>query len=147
MKRNRLEVAVRGLLLAAAVIITLVIVALGFNQLTQSKEAASVVSQALHDTTESLRDADVKQYSETDMTGAEVKNFYKKYLGTSSTTHGDFSIVIANTGGTATYTDGSGFTTLENTSSSGYVKPTAMYHCTVNVNANGVITSVKFTIK
>ncbi len=147
MKRNRVEIAVRGLLLAAAVIITLVIVALAFNQFEQAKGLSGVVSEQLSETTMNLKDANIKQYSETDMTGAEVRNFFKKYIGTASTQTGDFTVTITNSGGSASYTDGSGYANIEDSNSSGYVKPTSMYRCVVVINGNGVITEVTFTQK
>lgn len=147
MRRNRLEVAVRALLLAAAIIITIVIITLGISNLEQAVSLNNAFTENMNRVESELKDADIMQYDGKEMNGAQVYNFYKKYIGTEAADTGEFDIVITNANGTTTYSDGSGYDHIRTATDTRFVQPTSLYMCTIAQNDNGIITSAEFVIR
>ncbi len=143
-RRNALELPAQALLLAASVLITVVIISILFVNFRSASQLSSAAGEQIVDMTDDIKNNAVMQYDGLEVTGADVVNFYKKHLGDYKAGQtGPFTVTI---GGTS-YTNGASLSSLRDSSSASYVKPTARYKCTVNKNANGVISSVTFTKK
>ena len=142
--RNGADIPAQAMLMAAGVLVAVVVISILFVQFQQANQMSGIVGENMTDMTDDIKNSDIMQYDGLEVTGADVVNFYKKHLGdyTSGET-GPFAVVI---GGTS-YQNGASVSSLRDSSSSAYVKPTARYKCTVTKNANGVITKVTFTKK
>lgn len=142
--RNQMELPATALLLAASVLITVIIVSILFINFRSAEQLADAAGENMAEMADDIKNNAVMQYDGLEVTGADVVNFYKKYLGDYKPGQsGPFTIVI---GGTS-YTNGSAVSSLRDSSGSAYVKPTSRYKCAVTKNANGVITAVTFTKK
>ena len=140
--RNSMELPAQALLMAAGVLIAVVIISILFVQFKQANQMSSSASENMNDLTEDIKDSGIMQYDGLEVTCADVVNFYKKYLGDyRSGESGPFTVVI----GGASYVNGASVSSLRDSSSAAYVKPTSRYKCSVTRNANGVITKVTFT--
>lgn len=143
-KRNGMEIAPQALLLAASVLITVIIISILVLNFKSASQLSSAAGDQIVEMTDDIKNNSVMQYDGLEVTGADVVNFYKKHLGDyASGQTGPFSVTI---GGTS-YTNGASVSSLRDSSSAAYVKPTARYKCKVTQNANGVITNVTFTKK
>lgn len=149
MKRGMIEIAPQALILAAAVVITMVIIALGINQLSKAKDVNSAITESTNNMVNDLRNNEVAQYDGLTVSGADVINFFKKNYGTTATAKCEYTITIGNGTATTTYPSGSlTYKDLSDTSKSAtYVRPTDKYECDVSYNANDVLTNIKFTKK
>ena len=75
-----------------------------------------------------------------------MRNFYKLYL-TATGPKGFEKLIVKNGGAEKSYIRSGSFSELTDTSGSGYVAPTDVYLCTVEQNANGIITNVIFNLE
>ena len=141
MKRNRFEIAPQALLLAAGVILSVVLISIMVMQFEQARTMSDAVSGKMIEDTERLRNSGVMQYDGLRVSGAEVRNFYKLYL-TASGPKGFEKLIIKNSGAEKSYTRSGCFSELTDAAGGGYVAPTDIYLCTVEQNANGIITNV-----
>ncbi|MBO7354696.1 MAG: hypothetical protein J6U61_10645 [Lachnospiraceae bacterium] len=146
LKRNRFEIAPQALLLAAGVILSVVLISIMVMQFEQAKNMSDVVSGKMIEDTERLRNSGIMQYDGLRVSGAEVRNFYKLYL-TAAGPKGFEKLIVKNGGAEKSYISSGSFSELTDTSGSGYVAPTDVYLCTVEQNANGIITNVIFNLE
>ena len=142
--RNRLDIAPQALLLSVGVILSVVLISIMVIQFEQARKMAEIVSENMLETTERIKNSDILQYDGETLTGADVRNFCKKYLSGGDEIE---KITIKNKTVTTTYTQSSSRSGINNTSSAEYVAPTAAYSCSITCNANGIITLVSFTIQ
>ena len=146
MKRNRFEIAPQALLLAAGVILSVVLISIMVMQFEQARKMSDVVSGKMIEDTERLRNSGIMQYDGLRVSGAEVRNFYKLYL-TATGPKGFEKLIVKNSGAEKSYTRSGNFSELTDTSAGSYVAPTDIYLCTVEQNANGIITNVIFNLE
>lgn len=149
MRRGRLDIAPNTMLLAAAVVITMVLIGLGIAQLAKAKNVNSAITDSTNDMVVDLRNNEVAQYDGLTISGADVINFFKKNFGTTATPKCEYTITISNGTATTVYPSGSlTYKSLSNTgSASTYVRPTDKYTCEVSYNTNEVLKDIKFTKK
>lgn len=149
MKRGMIEIAPQALILAAAVVITMVLIALGINQLDKAKDVNSAITDSTNSMVNDLRNNEVAQYDGLTVSGADVINFFKKNYGTTKDPKCEYTITIGNGTSTVTYPSGTlTYKDLSDTSkAANYVRPTDKYECDVTYNANDVLTGITFTKK
>lgn len=149
-RRNKIEISVNALLLAAGVIITIVIISLGIAQLERAKKTNSIVSDSVNDLSNDLQNNAITQYDGLTLTGSEVINFFKKHCGSEN----DVTVII-KTGTNTTVYDPDGkiagagdYNTnkndIANKSSAKYISPIAKFKCLVGINKNDMVTVVYF---
>ena len=146
MKTNNITDVMKILIFAATTMITCIIVAVGFGATKTAKYLSHNAMSQLTQLNEDLSDSDIKMYDKTNVTGSEVVNFIKKYLG-------DFK--VGETAPIYVYIktdkveDGLinnvHISNIRDFSHSHYIKPTAKFYGEVDINLNGVISGVVFT--
>ncbi len=146
LKRNSFEIAPQALFLAAGVILSIALISIMTLQFEQSRQMTGEVNRKMLDMTESIKNSEITQYDGLHISGAEVRNFYKLYL-TSSGARGFDQMIIDNGAGTRVYLSSGDFAKLTDSKGEGYVAPADIYLCTVEQNANGIITNVRFEKK
>ncbi len=146
MRRNSFDIAPQALLLAAGVILSVVLISIMVVQFEQARKMSDVVSGKMIEDTERLRNSGITQYDGLRVSGAEVRNFYKLYL-TSAGPKGFEKLTVKSGDTEKSYTRSGSFSELTDSSGSGYVAPTDVYLCTVEQNANGIITNVIFYLE
>ena len=81
MKYNHITDATKVLLIAATTMITCIIVALGMNTMGIAKELNLNATDQISRLNNDLKDSDIKRMDGALVSGSEVVNFIKKYLG------------------------------------------------------------------
>lgn len=144
MKRNRFEIAAQALMLSVGVILSVVLISIMVIQFEQARSMSDAVGENMIEETERIRDSELIQYDGLRVSGAEVRNFFKLNI-TKSGPKGFSELVIDNGKGTASYQTSSGYPDITDSTGSRYVGPTDVYLCSIDKNANEVITTIKFT--
>lgn len=134
-------------LIAAGLIVTGMLVFLGFRMSDVGEDVGGHMVNRLTELEQSLKDADVMQYDGVTVTGSDVVNFIRKSLSEHSTESTAPYQVIVVTGTVTTHKDNTTIGNILNFSHISYVNPTAKFVGEVNRNTNGVIVSVTFTQK
>lgn len=144
--RNRIEIAARGLLMGATVVITAALVTVGVLEMGRAKGLASAAGKHLLEITEEIKNSDVTRYDGMTVTGSEVVNFCRKHVGrTGANDEGRFDIIVSDGKRSISCYDGQTVKEMRDTGSASYIKPVWYYRCEVITNGNNVITEVKFT--
>lgn len=147
MRRNN-EIPVKVLLFGASILMTCLFISLGVREYTQSKETSTAITSQISSITADLKESSITQYDGLEVTGNDVINFYKKHFSKySSGESSEFSLIINNTFGTYSYIDGTYLSSLRDSTSDRYVKPTSIYVGEVVKNKNEIILAVKFKLK
>ena len=148
MKVNNIDYATRILIIAASVIITCVIVWLGFSAMNTAKDISNNSISQMIKLNNDLKESDINMYDSTIVTGSEIVNFIKKNLGDyGAAENGPFTVTIVTNMGTSSYTNGSYISNIRDFTDSQYIKPTAEFTGEVIRNENDVITQVIFSAK
>ena len=143
--RNRFEVAPQSLILSAGVIMSVILISIMVSQFEKARNMSAVVTQKMLDTTADIANSDILQYDGAVITGADVRNFYRRYFRTSGS---DIGTMYVNNGRTNTaYTVSGAYGKMTDPSDTAFIKPDDLYKCTVTVNANGIITNTNFVRK
>ena len=93
----------------------------------------------------SLSESDITMYDGYDVTGSDVVNFIKKNLGCYDTGEKSPMYVNVRTSTSANiYYNGASLVNIQNFTSTLYIKPVAVFTCTVARDANEVIIGLNF---
>lgn len=148
MKTNYLSVAMKILLFAAAIIITCIIVMLGFRAADTAKEISNSAVIQMTELNNDIKDNDIKKYHNIEVYGSDVVNCIKKNLGDyTSTEIAPLYIFVKTSVSENTYTNGAYITNIRDLTHNMYIKPTAVFLGTVIVNENKVIIGISFIQK
>ncbi|MCR5331485.1 MAG: hypothetical protein K6E62_09910 [Lachnospiraceae bacterium] len=143
--RNRIEIAPQALIMSAGVIMSIILISLMVSQFERARDLSSAVTGKLNETAADIADSDLLQYDGAVITGADVRNFYRRYFGVSPS---DIGTMRVNNGKTdIRYTATGSYTRMTDPTDQAFIRPDELYACKVNVNANRVITDVEFIKK
>lgn len=148
MKSEYISDVLKILLFASVTIITCVIISLGFRTTKLAKEISKTAINQMIEINSDLENSDVKKFNKTDVTGSEVINFMKRYLGyydVSSTA--PIYASVKNHKIDTIYTNNQHFSDITNFSKDRYIKPTALFSSEIIKNSNNVIVGVRFIQK
>lgn len=148
MKLNYITDVVKILILAASIIITCLIVAIGFRGATIAKEISNAAISNMNEISKDIKSSDIMMYDGLEVYGSEVVNFIKKYLG--DYIEGEaaqITVEVKTFINENSYRNGCYIENMRNFSDIKYIKPTAIFHGKVIKNINGVITGVSFIQK
>ncbi len=143
-----MESAIKGLLMAAGVILTCMVIGIGFYMAREAKSTAMSSAESLSDFKRELSEKDINRFEDREVTGSDVVNFTRKELRKyKSGEEAAFSIKISNFQGSYTYQNNTVLKELRNITSVRYVNPLAMFLGKVVRDDNDVIIRVEFTQK
>ena len=143
--RNRFEIAPQAMILSAGVIMSIILISIMVAQFERAKKMSAAVTQKMMKTSEEIANGDVMQYDGVTLTGADVRNFYRKYFNQNGS---EITLMTVNNGKTtANYTASGGYSGMTDPNGKKYIKPDDLYTCSVSVNGNGIITKVSFIKK
>lgn len=140
-RRNRLDIAPQALLLSVGVILSVILISIMVIQFEQARKLADAVSENMLAVTEEISNSDVMRLDGEKVTGADVRNFCKRYLLRSE---GPERVAVVKGAASVFYSEYEECSDMKDATSPNYVDPTDLYICEVSRNANGVITEVKF---
>ncbi len=139
----QLSMATRFLTLGAATIISCLLISLGMYQYRQAAQLANNVNKRMSELSVWLAEEELLQYEGTELSGAEVVSFYKRYFAGTEVLP-DFCMVLVQNGQEYSL-DTSGLLELLQTEGEElYCIPQAVYVCSVIRNRNDVITEISF---
>ncbi len=146
MKANYISDAVKILLIAAATIITCIIVWLGFSAMNMGREISKNAISQMAELNNDIRDSGIMKFdSKNNIAGSEIVNFIKQYLGGyKGSETGPFYITVIQGSSEYTYTNGNYISNIRSFTDGRYIDPMAAFSGNVIKNTNGVIIGVKF---
>ena len=146
--RSCIEIAPRALLMAAAVILSVLLVSIMISQFNSAQGMVNSSSEVISKRTMEIRNSEIMQYDGLTVTGEEVINFMKKNLDVYGSGEAPFSITLKGTSGhSESYSEYSALNALTDPESEKYIKPFSKWRCMVKKNKNDIITEVIFSKK
>ena len=147
-ERSCIEIAPRALLMAAAVILSVLLVSIMISQFNSAQGMVNSSSEVISKRTMEIRNSEIMQYDGLTVTGEEVINFMKKNFDGYGSGEAPFSITLKGTSGhLESYSEYSALNALTDPESEKYIKPFSKWRCTVKKNKNDIITEVIFSKK
>lgn len=140
--------SVKILIFAATVIITCILVALGFQAASVARGIGNNAILQMAEINNDLQSSDIKRYDQAEIYGSDVVNCIKKHLGDyQSTDIAPIYIGVITSLSEQTYTNGGYIKDIKNFTNTRYVKPTAVFIGSVVKNENNVILGITFVQK
>ena len=140
--RNRFEIAPQALIMSAGVIMSIILISIMVSQFENARNISSAVTRKMSSTAADIADSDILQYDGITLTGADVRNFYRRYFRSSGPDIDQMSVINGNR--SVRYTESGYYSQMTDPGSINYIKPDDLYKCSVEVNGNGMITNVDF---
>ena len=101
-----IEIAPRALLMAAAVMLSVLLISIMISQYNSAREVVNSSSDVMSRKAEEIRNSDIMQYDGLTVTGEDVINFMKKNLGEDAEMYGQLTVTLKGvSGNTLSYSD------------------------------------------
>ena len=146
-----MENSLKGLMLAAGIIITCIIISLGFYIAREASDTASSGTGQINELQAEFADTSKTMYENTEVSGSEVINVIRKFsdemIGVKVQTKKNTSYYIyqfSDTDGSLKNASSLDYKSAQNVTSSNYINPTGRFLGTVVRDANGTITGLSF---
>ena len=146
-----MENSLKGLMLAAGIIITCIIISLGFYIAREASDTASSGTGQINELQAEFSDTSQTMYENTEVSGSEVINVIRKFsdemIGVKVQTKKNTSYYIYqfnDTDGSLKNASSLDYKSAQNVTSSNYINPTGRFLGTVVRDANGTITGLSF---
>ena len=149
-----MENSLKGLMLAAGIIITCIIISLGFYIAREASDTASSGTGQINELQAEVSDTSKTMYENTEVSGSEVINVIRKFsdemIGVKVQTKKNTSYYIYqfnDTDGSLKNASSLDYKSAQNVTSSNYINPTGRFLGTVVRDANGTITGLSFVLQ
>ena len=146
-----MENSLKGLMLAAGIIITCIIISLGFYIAREASDTASSGTGQINELQAEFADTSKTMYENTEVSGSEVINVIRKFsdemIGVKVQTKKNTSYYIyqfSDTDGSLKNVSSLDYKTAQNAVSDNYINPTGRFLGSVVRDANGTITGLSF---
>lgn len=146
-----MENSLKGLMLAAGIIITCIIISLGFYIAREASDTASSGTGQINELQAEFADTSKTMYENTEVSGSEVINVIRKFsdemIGVKVQTKKNTSYYIyqfSDTDGSLKNASTLDYKSAQNATSANYINPTGRFLGAVVRDANGTITGLSF---
>ena len=146
-----MENSLKGLMLAAGIIITCIIISLGFYIAREASDTASSGTGQINELQAEFADTSKTMYENTEVSGSEVINVIRKFsdemIGVKVQTKKNTSYYIYqfnDTDGSLKNVSSLDYKSAQNATSANYINPTGRFLGAVVRDANGTITGLSF---
>lgn len=146
-----MENSLKGLMLAAGIIITCIIISLGFYIAREASDTASSGTGQINELQAEFADTSKTMYENTEVSGSEVINVIRKFsdemIGVKVQTKKNTSYYIYqfnDTDGSLKNASTLDYKSAQNATSANYINPTGRFLGAVVRDANGTITGLSF---
>ena len=146
-----MENSLKGLMLAAGIIITCIIISLGFYIAREASDTASSGTGQINELQAEFADTSKTMYENTEVSGSEVINVIRKFsdemIGVKVQTKKNTSYYIYqfnDTDGSLKNASTLDYKSAQNWACSNYINPTGGFLVAVVRDANGTITGLSF---
>ncbi len=143
-----MENSLKGLMMAAGVVVTCVIIGLGFYMMREAQSTAKAAGDEMGQLRYRLEEAEYGQYDGLEIIGADLTNLIKKELGSIYTGDvPDVKITVSGGKGTYTYRDNTYLYALQDSTSEKYIEPLSVFTGKVMRDSNRAVTEIIFNVK
>lgn len=146
-----MENSLKGLMLAAGIIITCIIISLGFYIAREASDTASSGTGQINELQAEFADTSKTMYENTEVSGSEVVNVIRKFsdemIGIKVQTKKNTSYYIyqfSDTDGSLKHASSLDYKSAQNAAAENYINPTGRFLGAVVRDANGTITGLCF---
>ena len=146
-----MENSLKGLMLAAGIIITCIIISLGFYIAREASDTASSGTGQINELQAEFADTSKTMYENTEVSGSEVINVIRKFsdemIGVRVQTKKNTSYYIyqfSDADGSLKNASSLDYKSAQNAASVNYINPTGRFLGAVVRDANGTITGLSF---
>ena len=146
-----MENSLKGLMLAAGIIITCIIISLGFYIAREASDTASSGTGQINELHAEFADTSKTMYENTEVSGSEVINVIRKFsdemIGIKVQTKKNTSYYIyqfSDSDGSLKNASSLDYKSAQNAASANYINPTGRFLGAVVRDANGTITGLSF---
>ena len=146
-----MENSLKGLMLAAGIIITCIIISLGFYIAREASDTASSGTGQINELQAEFADTSKTMYENTEVSGSEVINVIRKFsdemIGVKVQTKKNTSYYIYqfnDTDGSLKTASTLDYKSAQNATSANYINPTGRFLGAVVRDADGTITGLSF---
>ena len=146
-----MENSLKGLMLAAGIIITCIIISLGFYIAREASDTASSGTGQINELQAEFADTSKTMYENTEVSGSEVINVIRKFsdemIGVKVQTKKNTSYYIyqfSDADGSLKNASSLDYKSAQNAASVNYINPTGRFLGAVVRDANGTITGLSF---
>ena len=146
-----MENSLKGLMLAAGIIITCIIISLGFYIAREASDTASSGTGQINELQAEFADTSKTMYENTEVSGSEVINVIRKFsdemIGVKVQTKKNTSYYIyqfSDADGSLKNVSPLDYKSAQNAVSANYINPTGRFLGSVVRDANGTITGLSF---
>lgn len=146
-----MENSLKGLMLAAGIIITCIIISLGFYIAREASDTASSGTGQINELQAEFADTSKTMYENTEVSGSEVVNVIRKFsdemIGIKVQTKKNTSYYIyqfSDADGSLKHASTLDYKSAQNASAENYINPTGRFLGAVVRDANGTITGLCF---
>ena len=146
-----MENSLKGLMLAAGIIITCIIISLGFYIAREASDTASSGTGQINELQAEFADTSKTMYENTEVSGSEVINVIRKFsdemIGIKGQTKKNTSYYryqCSDADGSLKNASSLDYKTAQNAVSANYINPTGRFLGSVVRDANGTITGLSF---
>lgn len=147
-----MENSLKGLMLAAGIIITCIIISLGFYIAREARDTASSGTGQINQLQAEFSDTSKTMYDGTEVSGSEVVNVIRKFsddtMGVkvvTSKTSVYYGYNFTENDGTLGEKANASYKNAQDATNQNYINPTGRFAGSVVRDANGVITGLVFT--
>ncbi|MDF2513059.1 MAG: putative rane protein [Herbinix sp.] len=145
MKINHLSEATKILIMAATVIITCIIVWLGFQTTGMARDIGSNAMEQMQDFAVDIKDSGIMKFDAVTVEGSEVVNCIRKILGEyESADTAPIYITVTTSTSTNIYSNNTYISNIMSFADTRYIKPMSNFRGDVVKNENGVIEGIVF---
>lgn len=138
--------ALKGLILAAGVVLTCMVIGIGFYIAREAKATAAISTDRLSQVQTDLKESELTKYDGIKVSGSDVRNFIKKQVGRCSETEvAAVTIVVTTSKGTFSFVNTKYFLDMRTEENQRYINPIDTFLGSVVRDENDVITKVSFT--
>lgn len=143
-----MENALKGLLMASGIIITCVIISIGFYTAREAKQSASQTAVYLSRFNQELSEEGLTRYDGMEVAGSDIINLIRRELGAyGQGESSEVSVTVITGKGEYTYRNIEYLEQIRNYGNDRYINPTAVFTGSVIRDGNDVITCVSFRQK
>lgn len=144
-RRKILENALKGLLLSVGVILTCLVVGIGFYIAREAKSTAIASANALSEFRKEISENTITKFDDTSVKGSDVINFIKKQLGDyEDGEESPIYIKVSTSTFTGTYHNKKYIREMRDITKSRYINPVHSFKGSINRDENSVIIGVEF---
>lgn len=145
---NCMENSLKGLILAAGISITCLVISLGFYTAREARVISSITTEKLSVLGRELQESDYTVYDGKQVLGSDVTNFIKKYLGPYSSTEVSPIYVYVKTAlSEKAYVNGSEIGQIRDFTHSQYINPLGKFRGAIIRDENDVIRGISFIVQ